>query len=207
MPRTNVTDQELLAFAAGDVDPEAAAKVRAHIATNFDAAKTVELYRLARVRIAEDGSVVPPASVIERAKAIFEAPAGEVKRGLLEHLDAIVAKLVYDSRIQPSAVRYADTADHIQLSFEADEMDIDLQAERQADEASSGRWRLMGQVDSEGPLSVLEIELVRTETNEVISSSGADEHAVFTIEVDAGNYTMRIRLPESMIVVEGIELE
>ena len=68
MSHARITEQQLIAFAAGDLRGADAEQVEAHVQQDAVAARTVDRYRLARKTILGDDGVDPPAEVVERER-------------------------------------------------------------------------------------------------------------------------------------------
>jgi hypothetical protein len=210
MTGETVTMQDLLAYAAGELTGEAAERVAAFVAERPDAARTVELYRVAKQTTADDDTVAAPAETIARAKAIFSPQPATEKPGWLERLDAVIARLVYDSRVQPAAVRYVDSGRRIQMSFETDDADVDLELERHGRADSSApadRWTLTGQVGADPLPAGVEVALLRADHDEPIATARCDERGMFTLEATSGRYELRIRLGDAVVVLPDIAIE
>jgi hypothetical protein len=210
MTSPRISNEQLLAFAAGELTGDEKRRVAAHVAAHPAAARTVELYRLAQVTTVADDTVAPPAEVVARVRRIYESRPVESKPSWLEKIDAVIASLIYDSRVQPAAVRYADASARFQLSFETEAADLDLQAERLEGSAlpeAGARWRLVGQVSAEETLGVVEVALLTAGGLEPVALTRSDDRSVFTFDVAAGTYDLRLRLPDAVIVLEQIELQ
>ena len=74
-----VTDQELLAYSAGEMTGEAARRVEGHLAIDAEAARRVAVYRLAARTVAADDSVDPPVETTAQAKALFDPPCSAAR--------------------------------------------------------------------------------------------------------------------------------
>src|SRR3712207_295725 len=92
-----IADEDILAYAAGELDDAAAAVVAAHIGGCLACAATVARYRLVSANPRADDSLRPPAATVARAKAIFAEQRRPVFVPLVP-LRRIVARLTFDSR-------------------------------------------------------------------------------------------------------------
>jgi len=207
MPRPEITDELLIAFAAGDLAGEPADRVARHLDSDPAAARTVELYRLVAARYANDDSVPVPPAVLARAKQIFDR-TGDRAPGWPERFVTTIARLVFDSRLQPAAVRFSDVGDQFQLGFATEDGEIDLHAQRLEtnDVAASRRWRLMGQYAADEGPAHLHVALFRSGQARPVAETRADARSVFTLEIDAGDYEMHLTHPGAEIVLPGIEI-
>ena len=211
MSKSSVTYQQLIDYAAGDLAPPEAARVREHVRRDPEAAATIASFRAVRRSVAEDDSVAPAADAIARARAIFRPEAGAAKH--LEWLEGVattVARRIFDSRLQPVAVRYADTGRRIQLTYETDDLEVDLQAERLAAAAGAAeapRWRLMGQINPAPESADIAVAVVVSGTASPVAQTWTDDRAWFSLEVPAGAYDLCLALPQGPVVLPKLELE
>jgi hypothetical protein len=208
-----ITTDQLLAYADGELDPAAAEHVEAHVQSDPEASATVERYQRMRALTAADDSIAPPAEVVERARAIFQ-PRTRLERAgeWLRSLEETIASLVYDSRLQPAAVRYADASQRFQLTYEVDEVEVDLQFDRASlgpaprGDAGEQGWRVMGQVTSESSGSRQPVAIRRTD-GEIVAETEIDERDMFAAELTPGRYDVLIGQGERAIRLSDIELE
>ena len=145
MPPHPITDETLLAYALGELDPADAIEVETTLAatpaSKADLARITAL--LATMR--SDSSEEPPATVVSRAKAIFRRREVTAP-GWLDRLTAIIAECIFDSRREVALAGVRGDDEGIQLAFETADAEIDLQAEP----TDGGRWRIIGQVADGG---------------------------------------------------------
>lgn len=211
MSNSRISDETLLAYAAGDLEGAEARDVEAHLAANPAAARLVAMYRLAAETTANDESVAPPAEAVDRAKAIFRAAAAHTRPGApgwLARLEAVVASLVFDSRLQALAVRSGGMCSRFMLSFEADGAEIDLQAERIVPAAGEDvpRWRVIGQVSGDEDPGIIDVAAVAAEGDDVCATARSDERSIFTLDVEAGTYDIRLRSRRGTLVLPGVAI-
>jgi hypothetical protein len=194
----SVTYEELLAYADGELSDAAAGRVQDHLRSAPAAAETVRLYRLARRALASDDSVAPPATTAARAKALFDRLPAAAGAGLLDRVGAVVASLLFDSRLQPAAVR-ATTASRIQLAYEASAIDIDLVAEPTGGAATT--WRLMGQAATDESGDAMPVALIAEGASMPLMTTRTDEHGHFTFDdVPSGRYQLHLELQMTILV-------
>ena len=55
--------------------------------------------------------------------------------GWLDRVQGLIARLVYDSRVQPAAVRFTGVRDQILLTYDTDLGEIEIEARRSIDHA------------------------------------------------------------------------
>lgn len=198
-----ITDEQLLSFAEGTTGPAQAAEVEAYLDANPPAAGLVAMYRLVRRRRREDDSLAPPDVAMARAKELFRRHRPEAVPTWPERLVVTIARLVYDSRVEPVAVRDRDLGSRFQLSAETDDLEVDLQVER----LESGlRWRVTGQIDGERCLPGVEVAVIASGQTEPITVVYGDDHGYFVVELDTGRYDLRFRLPETVIVLPDLDV-
>lgn len=202
MRPTPPTPEALIAFAAGDLAPAEAEPVARAVAADPALARRVALWRAAARGTAEDDSIAPPADVVARAKAVFRA-APAAAGSWWQELEAIVARVLFDSRLQPLALRAAETDRRIQLSFATPEAEVDLLLDAEGDD----RWRLTGQVVADAPVAApITVALLRSGATTPAFTIEADEAGGFTGSLPAGSWSLHLRLDDSRIVLEPITL-
>jgi anti-sigma factor RsiW len=210
VPSRSVTYQDLLAYAAGELSGEEAARVHKHLRTAPAGAETVRLYQTARHSLATDDSVAPPEAVATRAKSLFDRSRVAAAESLLDRAGAIVASLLFDSRLQPAAVRATTSSNRIQLAYEASAVDIDLVAEPAAEAgngAAATTWRLMGQAATEDGCDGTTVALIPAGATQPLMKTQTDEHGAFVFsDVPSGRYQLHLQL-EMTILVPTFELQ
>lgn len=216
---TQPTDDQLIAYAAGELSAADARAVAAHVQRDAKAAALVAAYRAVRSTVQSDDGAAPPQRAIERAKAIFHTRDATVanRPGVLaswiESVDRFIATVIYDSRVQPAAVRFADptAGDRINLTFETEGGEVDVQAERLGERHEVGRearrWRIMGQISSDSPGGRRELALVHRDASAAPLHAVADEHGTFIIDASAGAYELLLRDGNRVFVLTPIELK
>ncbi len=139
---------ELLAFAANQLEADKALAVQRHLqASSSDANVVREIQRTLAVMRADD-TVAAPDSVLARARALFEKAVRVEVPSLAQTLRRIIAQLTFDNRRQPALAGYRSVAQAVALSFAADGVEIDLQIEPPS-QRESNEWRMLGQVSAE----------------------------------------------------------
>jgi hypothetical protein len=207
-----ITDDQLIEFAAGLLDssnPGLRKRIEKHLQDNLDAAQLVHQVRAIKAVLGGDDSVAPTEAALRRAKAVFTPlPTSTAKRSWLEAVDRIVARLVFDSRVQPLAVRFVDAGSRFNLSYRAGEGEIDLQAERQAETeaAPQERWTVMGQVSGVKDVAGLSVILTTEGRQEVVAETVTNPHGEFTLQAMAGSFDVHIAMPEGVAVLSNVQL-
>jgi anti-sigma factor RsiW len=209
MGSNGINDEMILAYAAGELDADGAAAVERHLADHPDGLALVERYRAIRVLGRSDDSQAAPADLIQRARAIFDPTALPARVSWWETLERVVASLVFDSRTQPVAVRYAESSRQFQLAFEVGPVEVDLQLQRQAADPAGGgassAWRLMGQLAAADETGEFRVAIL-DEHGRLHAETRADERGVFEATLEAGRYELIIDRSESTIALPSIEL-
>ena len=202
-----VADEQLIAYAAGDLAGPAADAVAAHIGGCPGCAATVARYRGVAAAVAADDSVPPPAAIVARAKAIFprREPAAA---GALAALRRVVADLTFDSRggFALAGVRSGGggSGRAYQLAYESEAGDLDLQLEPPA--APDARWRLLGQVGLDDDLPGIRVALAAPGGDAPLAETEADPHGVFDLAAVPGTYDLSVALPTAVIVVPNLDV-
>ncbi len=207
--RKRIPIEDLLAYAAGELPPEKAAKIAAHLNADPEAAVVLREVEAISRCIAEDGAVDPPQQTQADAKAIFKAkPAAQVP-GWLDRAGAVIAQLVFDARLQPAGFRDAGARRRVQLTYESQGLEIDVQAERV--DAADGpgdrpRWHLIGQIEPASCGGDRPVALLAAETTSLVAQTKTDDRAVFTLEAPAGRFDLVLGLPGGPVLLPGVEL-
>jgi anti-sigma factor RsiW len=209
MNSPKVSYEKLIAFAAGDLGDEEARHVEAYLAGHPEAAETVASYRSAHTALVADDGVDPPPQALARAKAVFRPgrqPAGAPSLG--DRIEALVARLVYDSRAEPALAGVRGAVTGFQLAYEMPESEaqLELQADVDDDGADTRRWRLVGQISSPQPLPPPRVTLCRAGSATPVHTVDADERGVFVVRIEPGTYDLRLHLPTGVTVVPDIHM-
>lgn len=206
-----VSYEDLMAFANGDLHDEAAHRVQRHLDQNVEDARTVARFKLASQHMQAAEYHDPPADSVDRAKRVLrDAAADRISTGssLSCWVDAIVARLTFDSRLQPLAVRGAGMGDAIQLSYEVDDLEVALRAECKEDESSKIRWELMGQVSTALNLPAeAEIVVAEAGTDRIVGRARLDDYRMFSIELPDGCFDLAVPGQNGVIVLPELLLE
>ena len=138
-----VSYEQLIAYAAGELDCEAAERVKRHLASSHEGSAIVRRFQMVAETLRRDDSQAPPADVLARVKALFADRRMATSPGLLATAVRMIAELVYDSRPQVALAGVRGAATAYQLAFESERADVDLEVEPDAD-AGSGLRRISG---------------------------------------------------------------
>jgi hypothetical protein len=127
--------------------------------------------------------------------------------GWLDAVDRFVARVIFDSRVQPMAVRSpaAEVAERINLTCEIPAGEIDLQAERTVDARGQNCWQLIGQLG--GSVSgEIEVALVKAGTTVPVAQAFADEHGGFALEAPPGAYDLCFNMLAGVVIIQNLKL-
>ncbi len=207
MPSHKITYEQLIAFAAGELSPDEAARVEAHLAGTPRDREVVQRFRAVSQTLRADDTVAPPEASIRDARELFARRLAnrEQQPGLIESALRFIAELVYDSRthLATAAVRGAATA--YQLSFESEQADIDLEIEPPAE--VDAVCRVTGQVSPhEEGAAVMAVSFSREGSDEVLASVEPNEHGEFTAMVPPGLCVLMVTLSNATIVIPDVEV-
>ena len=117
-------------------------------------------------------------------------------------MQQVIASLTFDSRLQPLAVRSA-VAEMIELSFEADGIEIEMQCTPASDDHD--RWDVMGQVSSASEPK--RIALYSPESGEVIVDAVVDSRGMFQMQCQPGAFALVIEVDDSAVRTPMFELK
>ncbi len=196
--------ERLLAYVAGDLSAEEAAAIEAELATDTDAARVIADYRMIAAAVQADAARPVPAELIAKAKAIFRRRAVQGP-GLVDRLRALVADLTFDSRAEVALAGLRGQAQAHQLSYQAGDLEIDLQLDP-VGEGDGRRWRVLGQVSADELPQVRSVQLTAAGSEQVLDEASADEHAMFSLDLEAGVYDLFLDVAGERIVLQGLRM-
>jgi hypothetical protein len=201
------TYEQIVALALGELDGEASAAVEAGVRESPRAAQTLNRVRAMIATMRSDDTEAAPAGSIAAAKAIFQPPVKANRAGWLDRVDELLGRLVFDSRAQPALAGYRGAEDGFSLTFESEAGVVDVQIDQAVSEDRTGsRWRLLGQLDSDGDVGGAEVALAPAGSRRPIRHTTADAHGMFNLPVEGGRYDLLIQLGRRTIVLPGIEV-
>ncbi len=204
----NPTYEQLIAFAAGHLETREAESVAAFVQADKHAAGIVNAWRAVQGLVAGDDGIEPSAAALARAKAMFagraaSSPMVPAAVGWIASIDRFIARLVYDSRLQPASVRFADNNDRITLTFETDDGEVDLQATRSGSDRPS--WQVRGQIAGSQPAR-REVAMVARDGHSPAAYMTTNEHGEFAFDIAPGSYDLLVRRGNAANVLSPIEL-
>ncbi len=205
MASKKVTSEMLIAYAIGELSPDAALVVETHVAESPSAAARLERIRSAIQSMRTDDSTAPSADAIARAKAVFRPLPDTRRESWWNRLERVVAVLVFDGRAQPARAGYRGGEGVVQLSYESDAADVDLELVPPAS-ADESTWTLMGQIAPHAPTVHLTVALVSQSGAAASVEVGVDEQGMFTLRSDPGTFDLMIRVGDKVIVLPDVRL-
>ncbi len=205
MPRQKVTIEMLVAYAAGELDPDAVARMEAHLASSPQDAAKLKRIRATIETMRTDDSSAAPTDTLTRAQAIFKPEQTPAWRRWLQDLEQVVASLIFDSRAQPALVGYRGGSDVVQLSFETEVASIDLEL-TSAGAVRDMTWTVMGQISPHDTELQLVVVLVSQTDDTIWVEVETDEHGVFTLQSPPGMHKLLIRFADRLVVLPNISL-
>lgn len=184
MPK-DPTNDEVLAFAAGELSAGRIEAVAAWVESNPQARQLLSDFQRVAALAASDDSIAPPRAVTRRAVAIprIQDRVAAVA-ALVERFKAVVAHLTFDSRLQPLAIRSDPSTRH--LTFESDVMSADLSVTHHVGETADG-IALSGQIDVSSDAAVVShVSLCDPDTGNEIKSVPVSETGYFSATLPEG---------------------
>lgn len=197
--------EQLLAYAAGELDPRSAGELERQLAASPVDADVFRRLKSAIETMRRDDTVAPPAEVIARARAIFERSSVTARRGWFAGVREVIAALVYDSRLTPGVVGFRSTGAPTMLTYSAEGAEIDIQIEPA--QSDRGESRIMGQVTAGALPAGARAELLCEDGQAVQCSAAIDSHGVFMLAAPAGRYVLGIRCGETAFILDDLEID
>lgn len=205
MSSDEINNELLIAYAAGNLPQEDAARVESRIAHDAAAKATVARYRLAASVRQNDDTVEPPAGVVAKAKAIFR-PIAQPARSLRDAVQTVIARLIYDSRLQPAAVRAGDAQRRVQLTYAAEDIEIELQAERDL-QSGGGRWRVTCQITGDELPQDIQIVISPAGVDQTVFERTIEGDEMFSLNLASGTYEIRANIGNAVMVIPEMVLK
>lgn len=215
MSRHHSSYDNLIRYAAGELDELSAANVASHLTDCETCATTVARYRNAQQIIRHDRTAAPPTATLDRAKGLFArfgpqpAPAPP---GIVETLRRVVARLTFDSREGYALAGLRGAASGYQVSYESDEADVDVRVEPVSG-LSAGGWQLLGQIDvwNSGhgggtDVKSIPVTLATSGADDPVVKVEADQHGFFTIRTEPGRFDLHVQLSQDLLVLPNLEV-
>ncbi len=197
------SNNDLIEYAEGRLADEKARAVEEWIAGNPSAQQLLESWRATRAICQADDSAAPPASLTAKLRSIFQATPIQQPESWFSKLQHVLASLTFDSRLQPLAVRNA-TAELVELSFEVDGIEIDLQCT--LIDSDEDRWDVMGQISSDDA-TTNRVSLCKADSHEPVVHAMVDDRGMFEMQFRQGSFTLIIETGNSAVRTPVFELK
>jgi anti-sigma factor RsiW len=201
----NATTEDLVRYADGQLDRDAATRVEEHLAGSPEARAYVARVRLVTATLATDLMETPSAPAVRRVASMLPRRAAAARPAWLEHAERLVARLVLDQR-QPMLAGFRGGGATAQLAYECDEARVDL---RLAPSRTPGTdaWDLNGQIALRGDAHARgPVALVRCADAGEVTETTLDERGRFRLSADEGAHDLMIELEEGVIVVPELRV-
>jgi anti-sigma factor RsiW len=199
-----ISDEQLVAYATGELPVEDTALVERHLAEYPDKHAFVNRIRDAVFTMRTDDSVAPSPAAVQRT---LEAMRDERRAAWTEWIDRakrFVSELVFDSRMQIAVAGHRGAAEGYQLGYESDAARIDLSVTPAG--TTPRRWRVRGRVTAHGDDAPGAVVLRLRGTREAVASAAVDEGGRFVIDPEPGVYDLIVRMGETAAVAGGVEV-
>lgn len=195
-------ETDLVRYAAGELDPQTAASVAEYLAGDGrEHADRVARLRTAIATMRADTSAEPSADALERYKAIFRPQA---RPGWLDSARRVLATLVFDSRQQPALAGLRGGAAAVQLTFECELAEIEMELEA---ETGQDRWHITGQATPTGePTREIRIGWAPRGAEVPTVDAVADERGVFSATLQAGDYDMFVSVGDTVVLIPELHI-
>jgi hypothetical protein len=196
-----VTFDELAALAAGELTGPHADRLRAAALASPGSAGLLAALEETVAAIKEDDSVAPPASVVERVRAMMPRQVMPVA-GLFDHARTVLLDLLFDSRREalvglrsPAAM-----APGFHARFGMGEVELDVRVEP---ESRPGLFRVSGQVDPPSAPDSLVLLLGR---GQPVVEAATDAHGYFSLTAGPGEFSLAIDAAERVFLTPAFQV-
>lgn len=198
--------EELVAYAAGELDPARSAEVAALLAGDVSARRVITRLEALLALARADDSTEPPQNVAEQARALFRERAQPTPAGTdwLTALRRIAAELVFDSRPRAALAGLRGATANYQLAFESELADVDLEV--RSGEGTAPRV-VQGQVSVRGELPVKALAFAPAGSLEPTAHSSPDKHGMFKTELEPGKYDVFVSIQDTVVVLSDVVIE
>ncbi|MCA9242751.1 MAG: hypothetical protein KDA32_02260 [Phycisphaerales bacterium] len=193
------TFEALLAYALGDATD--ADTIRRAVAGNSEAARTLRTIESTLTAMRTDDSEAPSPEALRRAMAIM-TPKPQ-KLGWLETIQRVVADLVFDSRLQPALAGFRSASAGVQLVFQSEVGEIELQVAPRPSSEGEG-WVVTGQMT---PMADDVEIVVLSGDGDVVTTTMLDDAGMFTFPLETDTFQLMIRAGSGAIVIPQVDIE
>lgn len=203
----HISDEQLIAYASGDLNSDDAAVVAAYVRQDPRARATVQAWRSAASTWRTDDSAAPSDQAVARVKSLFAerpAPIAPPQLSWLEIVDRVLAALVFDSRSQLALEGFRGTTEVIRLSFTCELGDVDLEV-LAPDGLGDTRSRVIGQM-SPTAQKADHVALCRPGTRAVAADGPVLPDGTFELLVEPGVYDLLLHVAGRVLTIPSVDL-
>ncbi len=208
MSEQPITNEQLIRYATGDLEPAEAAAAKAHLSNSPLATKYMEKVRSVLSTMQADDTQAPSLALIKRTIATFSAgvETGEGRSPLawLEPLRQVVAQLIFDSRAQPALAGFRGSSDSYQLTYKNELACVELGVSQQ--QTQRDIFRLRGQTTTEQKREYGSVALLSTGSNDPQAVSEMDKHGRFKFDAKPGKYDLAVQIGDEALIVQEISI-
>ena len=204
MSEQPITNEQLILYATGELEPTEAAATEAHLLSSPQATKYIEIVRSVLQTMQTDDTEVPSLALIKSTIATFSEGEKRSPLAWLEPLRQVVAQLIFDSRTQPTLAGFRGSTDGYQLAYESEFGRVELGVTQP--QTHSNTFRLRGQTTTEQQREFGSVALLITGNAEPHAIAEMDKHGRFKIDTMPGTYDLAIQLGEDALIVQEISI-
>src|SRR5262245_28569754 len=202
----NVSIEDLVSYAAGEMSAEDAASIEARIGAAPSLASKVRYIRQVLETMQADDTRAPRGAVIDRAVALFHQRQRLVPSVWLNQACRAIAELLYDSRRSAAIAGFRGGSQTRHLSYRAGTVTIDIQIAPPTG-PQTPMWKVRGQIESSESIELDAAFLRHTQSDQCGAEALPDEDGCFTLWASAGEYDLIIGMGVESILVPRLELE
>jgi anti-sigma factor RsiW len=202
-----VSDDELLAYAVGELDETRMPAIAAHIAACAECAAAMEKIVLVRETVRADAALVPSVDALARVRALIagRARSRPERASVFASLNHVVASLTFDGRSPMALAGLRGGTTAYVLRYALDTLDLDLEIEP-AGGAETERWRVTGQISTPDPVGPRPVAIAEAGSLRPILELATDDDGMFFAELPAGTYDVLIQLDDDLVVAPSLEV-
>lgn len=200
------TREQLVAFAAGELNAAEAEWIASCLSSDAEAAREVSMLQAIISTMRADRSTPAPVDSVAHAKSVFRPHAAAAGESWWRRATRAVAELVFDSRTQPALAGFRSGGGAgFQLEFETESARVDLQFEPRDEDRKS--WNVIGQVTTQASDPMAQVAVLSVGRSSPVHEANADEGGVFAFEVMRGEYEFCVRVQNRVLVLPDIRVE
>ncbi len=191
------TRRMILDYLVGALDAAESAAFEQAVRTSASLRDEVAACRRVLATMRTDDSEAPSPGAIEAALAAVVPESAGATPDWWSALRRVIAVVAFDSRSPAAAAGFRGSATAYQLSFEADDVDVDLEIH--------GSGVILGNVTGDG--AATDVVLLHGEDERPVARTSADPRGNFRLEAGPGSYRIALCVGERAVVLGGIRIE